>query len=126
MKNDIYDYLIFKLDDQYEKYEFVLIPIPPYEFIENGISLEPYEYFGDSTTILGLRTKQIILYFNCDILMRVKLFYNGNLLESVKDFLNSIAVNLPAYMTLRLYYDNGEQQTIIEYQKKILGQNNLK
>lgn len=126
MKNDIYDYLIFKLDDQYEKYELVLIPIPPYEFIENGISLEPYEYFGDNTTILGLRTKQIILYFNCDILVRVKLFYNSNRLESVKNFLNSIAVNLPAYMTLRLYYDNGEQQTIIEYQKKILGQNKLK
>lgn len=123
MKNIIYDYLIFKLGNEYTDYEPDLISIPPYEFIENGLSLKPYEYFGGIYEILELRTKHILLYFNADILMRVEFLYPGNLLDFLKQKLEEIqGIELPEYMMLILRMD--KKFSVLMYQNKLL-QNNL-
>lgn len=120
MKN-IYDLLKFKLDSECADYEFEIIPIPPYEMLVNNISLEPYEYFGKDDKIMGRKTKQIILYYNCDILMRVLMMFPGEMLDELLDKISSSGVNLPRNMNLKLWYDQEKNMTIIEYQKKILG-----
>lgn len=123
MKNNIYDYLIFKLDSEYTDYEQDLISIPPYEFIENGLSLEPYEYFGDINEVLELRTKHILLYFNADVLMRVEFLYPGNILDFLKQKLEEIqGIELPEYVMLILRMD--KKFSVLMYQNKLL-QNNL-
>lgn len=123
MKNNIYDYLIFKLDSEYTEYEFDLISIPPYEFIENGLLLEPYEYFGEINKILELRTKHILMYFNADILMRVEFLYPGDILEFLKQKLEEMQnIELPEYMMLILRKD--KKFSVLMYQNKLL-QNNL-
>ncbi|MEG1199160.1 MAG: hypothetical protein RSD53_07200 [Algoriella sp.] len=123
MKNNIYDYLIFKLDSEYADYEFDLISIPPYEFIENELSLEPYEYFGDIHDILELKTKHILLYFNADILMRVEFLYPVNIAGFLKQKLEEIQnIELPEYMMLILRKD--KKFSVLMYQNKLL-QNNL-
>ncbi|WP_139423393.1 hypothetical protein [Chryseobacterium mulctrae] len=123
MKNNIYDYLIFKLDSEYADYEFDLISIPPYEFIENGLSLEPYEYFGEILEVLELRTKHILMYFNADVLMRVEFLYPGDILDFLKQKLEEIqGIKLPEYMMLILRMD--KKFSVLMYQNKLL-QNNL-
>ncbi|WEK69615.1 MAG: hypothetical protein P0Y62_17580 [Candidatus Chryseobacterium colombiense] len=123
MKNDIYDYLIFKLDSEYADYEFDLISIPPYEFIENDLALEPYEYFGEVNKILERRTKHILLYFNADILMRVEFLFPGNIADFFKQKLEEIQdIELPECMMLILRKD--KKFTVLMYQNKLL-QNNL-
>ncbi len=123
MKNDIYDYLIFKLDSEYADYEFEIIPIPPYEFIENGLALEPYEYFGKIYDILELRTKHILMYFNADVLMRVEFLFYGDLIESLKLKLEELnAIELPEYMMLILRKDT--KFTVLMYQNKVLQKQN--
>ncbi|MDN4013439.1 hypothetical protein QX233_13260 [Chryseobacterium gambrini] len=122
MKKDIYDYLIFKLDSEYADYEFDLISIPPYEFIENDLALEPYEYFGEVNKILEQRTKHILLYFNADMLMRVEFLYPGNIAGFLKQKLEEIQdIELPEYMMLILRKDT--KFTVLMYQNKLL-QNN--
>lgn len=119
MKNDIYDYLFFKLDSESSDYEFEIIPIPPYEFIENELSLEPYEYFGEKDEILGLKVKHIILYFNADVLMRVEFLFSGNVLNVLKlklEELNSVV--LPEFMMLVLRRQ--KRFTVLMYQNKKL------
>lgn len=117
MKNNIYDYLIFKLNSEYAEYEFDLISIPPYEFIENGLSLEPYEYFGEIHEILELRTKHILMYFNADILMRVEFLYPGDILDFLKWKLEEIQdIELPEYMMLILRKD--KKFSVLIYQNK--------
>ncbi|KQT25883.1 hypothetical protein ASG22_04065 [Chryseobacterium sp. Leaf405] len=118
MKNDIYKYLIFKLNSEHADYEFDLIAIPPYEIIENGLSLESYEYFGTITEILNQRTKHILLYFNADVLMKVEFLFKGDLINSLKEQLNNINVELPDYLMLAL--KNNKKYTILMYQNKVL------
>lgn len=120
MKNDIYEILKFRLDEESYTYEFEIIPIPPYDFIENNLSLEPYEYFGEVNSILGFRTQQVILYFNADRLMRVEIKFRGNITLELKERLENLNVELPSIMFLKLYYLEAEDKTVIFYQKKIL------
>ena len=117
MKNDIYDYLLFKLDTEFADYEFDIIPIPPYEFIENELALEPYEYFGKINEILNLKVKHILLYFNADILMRVEFLFKGDLIEYLKLKLEKLnEIELPEYMMLILRKD--KKFTVLMYQNK--------
>lgn len=120
MKNDIYKHLKFRLDDEHNDYEFEVISVPPYEFIENNLSLVPYEYFGDINEILGLKVKQVLLYFNADRLMRVELKYRENKVKSLKNKLEEFTISFPSSVTLKLYYQEEENQTILMYQKKVL------
>ncbi|MFP7657626.1 hypothetical protein [Chryseobacterium proteolyticum] len=117
MKNNIYDYLIFKLDSEYTDYEFDLISIPPYEFIENGLSLEPYEYFGEINEVLELRTKHILMYFNADVLMRVEFLYPSDILDFLRQKLEEMQdIEIPAYMMLILRKD--KKFSVLMYQNK--------
>lgn len=119
MRKDIYDYLKFRLDSQYEDYEFELIPIPPYDLVENNLSLEPYEYFGSDDIVFGIKTKQIILYYNADILTKVKIKYQDDKVEILRSKIENLKVDLPANMNLRLFFNPIENSTWIEYNKKI-------
>ncbi|WP_295220783.1 hypothetical protein [uncultured Chryseobacterium sp.] len=120
MKNDIYKHLKFRLDDEHNDFEFDIISVPPYEFIENNLSLVPYEYFGDINEVLGLKVKQILLYFNADRLMRVELKYRENMVENLKSRLKEFTITLPNSVALKLYYHEEENLTILMYQKKVL------
>ncbi|QIG90670.1 hypothetical protein G6R40_13900 [Chryseobacterium sp. POL2] len=123
MKNDIYDYLLFKLDTEFADYEFDIISIPPYEFIENELALEPYEYFGEINAILELKVKHILLYFNADVLMRVEFLFKGDLIEFLKLKLEELnEIELPEYMMLILRKD--KKFTVLMYQNKILQKQN--
>lgn len=115
MKNNIYDYLYFKIGEEFCIYEFEIIPIPPYEFIENGLSLESYEYFGDIKEIFGLMVKQIILYFNADILMRVDMKFRGNLTEMLNDRIEDTNLTPPEKCSVVVLFDYIEKLTIIKY-----------
>lgn len=118
MKTGIYDYLIFKLNSEYADYEFDLISVPPYELIENGLSLEPHEYFGAITEILGISAKHIFLYFNADVLMRVEFLFKGDLINYLKQQLENINLELPDYLMLAL--KKNKKYTILMYQNKVL------
>ena len=120
MKNDIYEILKFRLDEESNTYEFEIIPVPPYEIIENNLSLEPYEYFGEINNILGFRTKQVILYFNADVLMKVEIKFSDNITLELKEILENLNVSIPSIMFLKLYYLDAENETVILYQKNIL------
>lgn len=120
MKNDIYEHLKFRLDDEHQDFEFEIISVPPYEFIENNLSLVPYEYFGDINEVLGLKVKQVLLYFNADRLMRVELKYRKNMVESLKSRLQEFTITFPNSVTLKLYYHEEENLTILMYQKEVL------
>ena len=120
MKNDIYKYLKFRLDDEHNDFEFEIISVPPYEFIENNLSLVTYEYFGDINEILGLKVKQILLYFNADRLMRVELKYRENMIEILKNKLEEFTSSFHNSVTLKLYYQEEENLTILMYQKEVL------
>ena len=124
MKKDIYDYLIFKLNSEYADYEFDLIAIPPYEIIENQLSLEPYEYFGVIHEIFHQKAKHILLYYNADVLMRVELLFKGDLINYLKEQLDSINVELPDYLMLVL--KRNKKFTILMYQNKLLNQQTIK
>ena len=120
---DIYTYLHFRLDSESADFEFDIIPIPPFDFIENNLSLEPYEYFGETVKIFGKITKQIILYYNADILMRVRMIFEGDLTQYFKKHLESTSIELPLEMYLTISFDAGFRQTILKYQKTVLGKN---
>ena len=111
MKNDIYEHLKFRLDSEYEELEFEIIPIPPYDFIQNKYSLEPYEYFGEINEILGLKVKCIILYYNADILMKVKLTFLGNVANELKQNLElENIIFQDSEIQLKLYFDSSKKQ----------------
>jgi len=120
MNNDIYNYLKFELGTEYDLYEFQVISIPPYEFLENNLSLESYEYFGDNSKILGIITKHIFLYFNADVLMRVELLYRGDKVKALKRKLEELNVTFPVNVTLKLYYSLTTGLTVLMYQDKVL------
>ena len=121
MKNDIYDYLMFKLGSESAEYEFDIIPIPPYEFLENKLSLEPYEYFGDIKQILGYNTKQIILYYNADVLMRVAVKFKGNNQKYIKRILETSDIDFSnTNMFLKMYFSSELQETVLIYQHPLL------
>jgi hypothetical protein len=120
MINDIYEHLKFRLDDEHQDFEFEIISVPPYEFIENNLSLVSYEYFGEINEILGLKVKQVLLYFNADRLMRVELKYRENKVESLKNKLEEFTVSFPSSVTLKLYYQQEDNMTILMYQKEVL------
>ncbi len=123
MKNEIYKHLKFKIGEGSYDREFDIIPIPPFEIIENGLSLEPYEYFGEIDDILGFKPSQIILYYNADILMRVKVFYRGDITKQLIHKLESLKVNLPKELTLQLSFDYEGNLTLLLHQNKILTKN---
>lgn len=116
----IYDHLKFRLDSESAEYEFQIIPVPPYDFLEKNLSLEPYEYFGEVNEILGYRTHQVILYFNADILMRVELRFKGNVLTEIKLKLEELTIKLPPRVSLNLSFSQTSDHTIVIYQKSIL------
>lgn len=120
---DIYHYLIFRLDSESADFEFEIIPIPPFDFTENNLSLEPYEYFGETVKIFDKIPMQIILYYNADILMRVKMIFKGDLTHYFNKRLESIPVELPREIYLTILYDSSFRQTVLKYQKRILGKN---
>ena len=120
MKNSIYDILKFKLGEESYGYEHKIIPIPPYKFLENNLLLEPYEYFGEISTILGYRTQRLILYFNADILMRVELKYKGDIVMNLKSKLEESQLNFSSIMFLKLYFNQEENLSVLMYQKKLL------
>ncbi|MEC5158858.1 hypothetical protein [Chryseobacterium sp. MP_3.2] len=120
---DIYHYLIFKLDSECADFEFDLIPIPPFEFIENNLSLEPYEYFGETVRIFDRIPKQIVLYYNADILRRVRITFKGDVTDYLTCQLDRISVELPNGMNLSISYFSGFRQTILLYEKGMLGKN---
>lgn len=117
MRKYIYDYLKFPLDSQYEDFEFELIPLPPYDFLENNLSLEPYEYFGNDDIILGIKAKQIVLYYNADILTAVKIIFRGNKVENLINKFENLNFDLPVNMNLKIFSDPIANSTCIEYQK---------
>lgn len=104
MNNDIYNYLKFELGTEYDSFEFQVVSIPPYEFLENNLSLVSYEYFGDNSKVLGIITKHIFLYFNADILMRVELLYRGDKVRTLKRNLEELNVTFTVNLTLKLFY----------------------
>lgn len=120
MNNDIYNYLKFEVGKEYDFFEFQVISIPPYEFLENNLSLESYEYFGDNSKVLGLITKHIFLYFNADVLMRVELIYKGDKVKNLKRKLEQLKIVIPTNITLKLYYSLTTGFTILMYQNKVL------
>lgn len=121
MKNDIYEHLKFRLDSEYEELEFEIIPIPPYDFIHNKYSLEPYEYFGEINEILGLKVKCIILYYNADILMKVKLTFLGNVANELKQNLElENIIFQDSEIQLKLYFESLKNRTILLYQSRKL------
>lgn len=124
MKNDIYNYLKFTLGSESSDYEFDIIPIPPYEFIENNLSLEPYEYFGEIKQILGCKSKQIILYYNADVLMRVAVKFKGNKLQYLKRILETSNIDYSdTLMFLKMYFSSEFQETVLIYQNPALNLN---
>lgn len=120
MNNDIYNYLKFEVGKEYDFFEFQVISIPPYEFLENNLSLESYEYFGDNSKVLGLITKHIFLYFNADVLMRVELLYRGNKVKTLKRKLEELNVTFTVNLTLKLFYSEITGLTVLMYQNKVL------
>lgn len=120
MNNDIYNHLKFELGTEYDSFEFQVISIPPYEFLENNLSLVSYEYFGDNSKVLGIITKHIFLYFNADVLMRVELLYRGDKVITLKRMLEELNVAFPNDVTLKLYYSENTFLTILMYQDKVL------
>ncbi len=120
MNNDIYNHLKFELGTEYDYFEFQVISIPPYEFLENNLSLVSYEYFGDNSKILGNITKHIFLYFNADVLMRVELLYRGDKVKVLKRKLEELNVAFPINVTLKLYYSATTGLTVLMYQNQVL------
>lgn len=120
MNNDIYNHLKFTLGDEYASFEHEVITVPPYEFLENNLSLESYEYFGENSKILGIITKHIFLYFNADVLMRVELTFIGDKVKALKKKLESLKVILPSNISLKLYYSKDTELTILMYQNRVL------
>lgn len=118
MTNEIYDYLIFKLDDEFESYELKVIPIPPYKSTENNFELKIYEYFGEINEVLGLRLKQIFLFFNSEKLLKVELIFEGNKINYLKYKLESLSIQKPSVMFLKMYHKEG--LTHLTYYNKIL------
>ena len=121
MKNDIYELLKFRLDSEYEELEFEIIPIPPYDFIQNKYSLEPYEYFGEINEIFGLKVKCIILYYNADILMKVKMIFLGDVANELKQNLELENIFFQdSEIQLKLYFESSKNRTILLYQSRKL------
>lgn len=120
MNNDIYNYLKFELGTEYDSFEFQVVSIPPYEFLENNLSLVSYEYFGDNSKVLGIITKHIFLYFNADILMRVELLYRGDKVRTLKRNLEELNVTFTVNLTLKLFYSEITGLTVLMYQNKVL------
>ncbi|MCT4180291.1 hypothetical protein HZP54_10070 [Elizabethkingia anophelis] len=116
MKNDIYSYLKFRLGEEYCNFEFEVIPLPPYEILENSLILEPYEYFGEISEIFGFTVRHIILYFNADILMRVELRIKGNVIDQLSKQIKIIKNMLfPNEISMIIRYLSDVELTIIEY-----------
>lgn len=120
MNNDIYNHLKFELGTEYDSFEFQVISIPPYEFLENNLSLVSYEYFGDNSKVLGIITKHIFFYFNADVLMRVELHYRGDKVKTLKRKLEELNVAFPINVTLKLFYSATTGLTVLIYQNKVL------
>jgi hypothetical protein len=123
MKNEIYRYLKFKIGEESYDRGWEIIPIPPYVILENKLSLESYEYFGEINEILGYKTSQIILYYNADILMRVEVLYRGDLTKALVSELNNLKIMLPTNLSILINYVQDGDLTLLLYQNKILLQN---
>ncbi|HAT3992457.1 hypothetical protein HZP84_08740 [Elizabethkingia anophelis] len=119
MKNDIYSYLKFRLGEEYCNFEFEVIPLPPYEILENSLILEPYEYFGEISEIFEIRVKHIILYFNADILMKVELKFIEDRTAKIKMAIETLGdIILPNTLNLYLSYDKITNFTSLVYESK--------
>ena len=116
MKN-INDVLQFKIGEESYEREFEIIPIPPYEFVENNLSLEPYEYFGNINEILGINfSSTIILYYNADILMRVEYKIKGNIIEKLVKNIEEMNLLIPESISLMVSFNKHENITLLKYE----------
>lgn len=116
MKN-INDVLQFKIGEESYEREFEIIPIPPYEFVENNLSLEPYEYFGKINEILGINfSSTIILYYNADILMRVEYKIKGNIIEKLVKNIEEMNLLIPENISLMVSFNKHENITLLKYE----------
>ncbi len=123
MKNEIYSYLKFEIGEESYEREWEIIPIPRYVILENKLSLEPYEYFGEISEILGFKSSKIILYYNADILMRVEIYYRGDLTKALVSELNNLKIMLPTNLNILINYVQDGDFTLLLYQNKILLKN---
>lgn len=116
MKN-INEVLQFKIgEESYEK-EFEIIPIPPFEFIENKLSLEPYEFFGEIDSLFDtIFSASIILYYNADILMRVKYEIREDLVRILIEKIEESNLFIPKDVLLMVAYNQTENVTILKYE----------
>ena len=116
MKN-INNVLQFKIGEESYEREFEIIPIPPYEFVENNLSLEPYEYFGNINEILGINfSSTIILYYNADILMRVEYKIKGNIIEKLVKNIEEMNLLIPESISLMVSFNKHENITLLKYE----------
>ena len=121
MKKNIDDLLQFKLNSEVADLEFQIIPIPPFTIVENNLSLEIYEYFGEINEILGCKIKQVFLYYNADILMRVELIFQENVLHTIKKELEQEDIDFQdSIMFLKLYQNAQTKETVLLYELKAL------
>ena len=121
MKKNIDDLLQFKLNSEVADLEFQIIPIPPFKIMENNLSLEIYEYFGEINEFLGCKIKQVFLYYNADILMRVELIFQENVIHTIKRELERVDIDFQdSIMFLKLYQKAQTKETVLLYGLKVL------
>lgn len=102
----------FKLGEQYENWEFELKAIPPYEIIENGLTLEVYEYIGKPISILQCAVGKVLLYFNADILHKVSYSFDISYKSQIK---NRFFKDLPKNLKLKINQNTIEITNELQY-----------
>jgi hypothetical protein len=116
MKN-INEVLQFKIGEELSKREFDIIPIPPSECIENNLSLEPYEFFGNLDNLFGLKiSASVVLYYNADVLMRVMYKIRENIVNLLIKRIEESNLLIPKEISLIVAYDKNENITIFKYE----------
>jgi len=116
MKN-INEVLQFKIGEESYEREFDIIPIPPFECIENNLSLEPYEFFGHIDNLFDLKiSASVVLYYNTDVLMRVMYKIRENILNLLIKRIEELNLLIPKEISLIVAYDKNENITIFKYE----------
>ena len=114
---DINEALQFKIGEESYKREFDIISIPPFECIENNLSLEAYEFFGHIDSLFNLKVStSVILYYNADILMRVMYKIRENIVNLLIKKIEESNLFIPKEISLMVTYDKNENITIFRYE----------
>ncbi|MCJ7933846.1 MAG: hypothetical protein MUW56_09470 [Chryseobacterium sp.] len=105
----------FEIGEEACKREFDIIPIPPFDFIENNLSLEPHEFFGQIDNLFDLKiSASVILFYNADILMRVKYKIRKNVVNILIKKIEESNLLIPKEISLMVAYD--KNITIFKYE----------